>query len=434
MKSYQDTIDYLYNQLPQFSKLGASAIKKDLININKLCKLLGNPQEKFKSIHVAGTNGKGSTSHMLASVLQTSGYKTGLYTSPHLLDFRERIRVNGEMISHEQVIRFVDDNKVLIEEIQPSFFEVTVALAFHHFAKQKVDIAVIEVGLGGRLDSTNIISPILSVITNISLDHVSILGNTVQEIALEKAGIIKENTPVVISEKDSCSAAVFEKSAQENHSKITFISDILKTKIVEKGNNFLNVNVFRIQNTKDDETYSLDLTGNYQRKNLAGVLGAIEELKLLGYSISKDQTIYALAHIKENTGMQGRWQTLSEHPLILCDTGHNEKGWKEIVLNIQQQSYHQLHMVIGAMADKDIESLLNILPKEAEYYFCKPNFDRALDEQVLTSKALEKGLNSKAYSSIALAIKAARKNAQQDDFIFIGGSSFVVAEALEHFI
>ena len=434
MKSYQDTIDYLYNRLPQFSKIGASAIKKDLTNIKKLCEVLGNPQKKFKSIHVAGTNGKGSTSHMLAATLQTAGYKTGLYTSPHLLDFRERIRINGEMISQEDVVDFVTNNKALIEKTQPSFFEVTVALAFDYFAKQQVDIAVIEVGLGGRLDSTNIIMPILSVITNISLDHVSILGNTIEEIAQEKGGIIKTNTPVIIGEKDAVTAPIFKKIAQEKHSNITFITDKIKTEIVENGKDYLKVKVQDKDANKSTETYQLDLTGSYQQKNLAGVLGAIAELKLLGYSISRNQTLYALAHVKELTNLQGRWQKLNEKPLILCDTGHNKRGWEEIVSNLKQQNYQQLHMVIGAMADKDIESLLTILPKKAIYYFCKPNFERALDEQVLTSKALEKGLISKAYSSIEQAIVAAKKDAQENDLIFIGGSSFVVAEALEYFI
>jgi dihydrofolate synthase/folylpolyglutamate synthase len=432
--SYQETIDYLYNRLPMFSKQGASAIKKDLVNIKKLCEALGNPHLQFKSIHVAGTNGKGSTSHMLAAVLQKAGYKTGLYTSPHLLDFRERIKINGEMISQEEVIDFVKEHKARFEEIEPSFFEVTVAMAFDYFAKQEVDFAVIETGLGGRLDSTNIIHPILSVITNISPDHTAILGNTLPEIAREKAGIIKENSPVIISEKSDETAPVFEEIAKEKNSKLIFASSLWETTLIEKTASTLNIQINLIHHPQLTETYELDLNGSYQRKNLIGVLTALDELANLGYPISKENRHYALAHVKALTGLMGRWQTLEQNPLIICDTGHNEQGWKEILLSIRQQKFNHLHMVIGVMADKDIESLLTTLPKEATYYFCRPNFDRALNENALREQAAEKGLIGQAYPSIADAIKAAKITAQPDDFIFIGGSSFVVAEALENFI
>lgn len=432
--SYQETIDYLYNRLPMFSKQGASAIKKDLVNIKKLCEALGNPHLQFKSIHIAGTNGKGSTSHMLAAVLQKAGYKTGLYTSPHLLDFRERIKINGEMISQEEVIDFVKEHKALFEEIEPSFFEVTVAMAFDYFAKQEVDFAVIETGLGGRLDSTNIIHPLLSVITNISPDHTAILGNTLPEIAREKAGIIKENSPVIISEKSDETAPVFEEIAKEKNSKLIFASSLWETTQIEKTASTLNIQINPIHHPQLTETYELDLNGSYQRKNLIGVLTALDELANLGYPISKENRHYALAHVKALTGLMGRWQTLAQNPLIICDTGHNEQGWKEILLSIRQQKFNHLHMVIGVMADKDIESLLTTLPKEATYYFCRPNFDRALNENALREQAAEKGLIGQAYPSIADAIKAAKITAQPDDLIFIGGSSFVVAEALENFI
>jgi dihydrofolate synthase/folylpolyglutamate synthase len=431
--SYQETIDYLYDRLPMFSKQGASAIKKDLINIKKLCEALGNPHQQFKSIHVAGTNGKGSTSHMLAAVLQTAGYKTGLYTSPHLLDFRERIRVNGEMTSKEEVISFVEQHKTLFEEIEPSFFEVTVAMAFHIFAKQSVDFAIIETGLGGRLDSTNIINPVLSIITNISLDHVNILGNSLQEIAREKAGIIKEHTPIIIGEETFETAAIFKEKALEQQSEITFASHERKISLLKRENGFLTACAQSLK-SKTTETYDLDLTGNYQIKNLAGVLSGIDELKRQGYLISQENIHAALSNVKTLTGLMGRWHTLSEKPKIICDTGHNEKGWEEIFINIKQQEYDHLHLIIGVMRDKDIDSLLNILPKEAQYYFCRANFERSLSEVDLQQLAHAKNLKGDAYKSIAEAIHAAKSTAHTNDLIFIGGSTFVVAEALESFI
>lgn len=429
--SYQDTIDYLYNRLPMFSKQGASAIKKDLVNIKKLCEALDNPEQQIKTIHVAGTNGKGSTSHMLAAILQKAGYKTGLYTSPHLLDFRERIKINGEMMSKEKVIAFVEEHTSLFNQIEPSFFEVTVAMAFDYFAKEKVDIAIIETGLGGRLDSTNIINPILSVITNISLDHVAILGNTVQEIAIEKAGIIKPNTPIIISEKTDDTSPIFEETAHGNNSKIIFASSLWQAKVKEKTANSLTIVVHPIDEKEKTECYELDINGSYQPKNLLGVLAAVDELANLGFPVSKEDVCYALAHVKSLTGLLGRWQTLGKDPLIICDTGHNEKGWEEILVSIKQQTFTHLHMIIGVMADKDIESLLNISPREATYYFCRPDFDRALNEHELQKQATEKGLIGQAYPSISEAIKTAQQVAHDDDFIFIGGSSFVVAEALE---
>lgn len=447
MMSYPETIDYLYSRLPMFSTQGSAAIKKDLVNIRKLCDALGNPQHQFKAIHVAGTNGKGSTSHMLAAILQTAGYKTGLYTSPHLLDFRERIRISGEMISKDEVVDFIKNHQELIEEIRPSFFEVTVALAFLHFATHKVDFAIIETGLGGRLDSTNIISPILSVITNISLDHVDILGNTLEEIAREKAGIIKENTPVVISEKSKETSPIFEEKAKKMHSKLTFASSVWNTNIQEKGFDTLTVLALPLHNkteteainthpeaiNSNPETFLLDLTGNYQRKNLAGVLAAVDEITQLGYPISREAVHIALQNVKKLTGLMGRWHKLGDEPLIVCDTGHNEKGWEEILININQLKYDHLHIVLGVMRDKDIMSLLRTLPQEATYYFCRANFDRALPSEQLKQAANEKGLKGESYESITEAIIAAKSLASTKDALFIGGSTFVVAEALEYF-
>ena len=441
--SYSETLDYLYSRLPMFSKVGDSAIKKDLTNTLKLCDFLGNPQNKFKSIHIAGTNGKGSTSNMLAAILQSSGYKTGLYTSPHLLDFRERIRVNGEMISQEGVVEFVTQNKEFIENLQPSFFEVTVALAFKYFAEQQVDIAIIETGLGGRLDSTNIINPILSIITNISLDHVSMLGNTFEKIAFEKAGIIKYKTPVVISEKSDSTNSVFIERARSTQSKIIFASEKWETETLNKDNNSLLIKAYK---TQQDESLielpsekaplelKLDLPGSYQLKNLKGVLSAVEELKNLGFIIENRNLIYALNHVKELTGLRARWQTLSTTPLIICDTGHNEAGWQEVLFNINQTSFNNLHMVIGVMKDKNSEKLLNLLPTNATYYFCNADFERALPAQELADQAMAKNLSGKAFPNVISAVKAAKDNAQKEDLIFIGGSNFIVAEALELFV
>lgn len=429
--SYKETIDYLYNRLPMFSKQGASAIKKDLTNTIKLSEALGNPHQQFKSIHIAGTNGKGSTSHMLASILQKQGYKVGLYTSPHLLDFRERIRVNGEMIEREEVIAFVKENKALFEEVQPSFFEVTVIMAFAFFAKQKVDIAIIETGLGGRLDSTNIIHPLFSIITNVSLDHTNVLGNTLEDIAKEKAGIIKNNTPLIVSEEIDGVKEVLEKTANEKHSKVTFASRIHKLNIVKKERDFLYIEDCTPKNKPTKKIYKLDLTGNYQYKNLAGVLSAIDELIHLGYSISDSNINDALANVKSLTHLMGRWQILGDRPLIVCDTGHNQKGWEEILSNIEDVNYTNLHMVIGIMQDKDVNSLLTSLPAHAKYYFSSPKLERALSEIELKRQADQKGLKGDTYPSVLEAIKAAKENAKEDDFIFIGGSTFVVAEALD---
>lgn len=439
--SYSETLAYLYSRLPMFSKIGDSAIKKDLTNTLKLCEFLGNPQEQFKSIHIAGTNGKGSTSNMLAAILQTSGYKTGLYTSPHLLDFRERIRINGDMIPEERVVNFVKQNKDFIEDLKPSFFEVTVAMAFFHFAEQNADIAVIETGLGGRLDSTNIIHPILSVITNISLDHTSILGNTLEAIAYEKAGIIKKDTPVVISEKAEATSPVFINKAASTQSKITFASDQWKIETLNKEEENLLLKASKttseVPSTAQPNSVlkiQLDLPGNYQTKNIKGVLASVDELRLQGYTISEHDLLYALSHVKELTGLRARWQTLSRNPLIICDTGHNEAGWEEVLLNINQTKFKNLHMVIGIMRDKNSDKLLSIFPDKATYYFCNADFERALPAKELQEQANLRNLLGESYSDVLSAVDAAIRNAEAEDLIFIGGSTFIVAEALKRFV
>jgi len=413
-----------------FSKQGESAIRKDLTNTRKLCAILNNPQQKFKSVHIAGTNGKGSCSHMLSAVLQTAGYKTGLYTSPHLLDFRERIRINGEMITKDEVIAFVTQYKDIIEEIQPSFFEVTVAMAFHFFAQHQVDFAVVETGLGGRLDSTNIIHPVLSLITNISLDHTHLLGNTLQEIAVEKAGIIKPGTPVIISEEEPETATIFQEKARENHSKITFATSIREVAILERTGDRLIVEARSKINKTEVGVFELDLAGLYQRKNINGVLATIDKLRSQGVIISGQHIHYALSHVKQLTGLMGRWQVLQHSPLIICDTGHNQEGWKEVLMNIQQHTFNRLHMVMGIMRDKDLESLLRILPKEAFYYFCSASLERALPQKELLKRAVEHGFSGESFSSVEQAVLAAKTSAEKNDLIFIGGSTFIVAEAL----
>lgn len=439
-KSYAATLEYLYDRLPMFSKVGDSAIKKDLTNTLKLCESLGNPETKFRSIHIAGTNGKGSTSNMLAAILQEAGYKTGLYTSPHLLDFRERIRVNGEMIPQEKVVNFVESNTALIESIQPSFFEVTVALAFQYFAEQEVDIAIIETGLGGRLDSTNVIYPILSIITNISLDHVHILGNTFEEIAKEKAGIIKKNVPVIISEKTNATTPIFTNKALETNSKIVFASENWDIEIIDKDNERLVLASDRIPGNDaevDNQTiktqFKLDLPGTYQVRNLKGVFAAIDQLCDQGYSISKQDVIRALERVKELTGLRARWQTLATKPLVICDTGHNEAGWREVLSNLQQTPYENLHMVIGVMRDKNANKLFELLPQNASYYFCNADFERALPGEELARQGASHHLRGLAYPNVISAVKMAIKNAQENDLVFIGGSTFIVAEALELF-
>ena len=435
--NYQQTIDYLYSQLPLFTRVGPSAYKANLDNTIELCRRLGDPQHKFKSIHVGGTNGKGSTSHMLAAILQTAGYKTGLYTSPHLKDFRERIRINGQMISEQEVVDFVADRKADFEDIKPSFFEMTVGLAFAIFAREKVDIAIIEVGLGGRLDSTNIITPLLSVITNIGWDHMNILGDTLKLIAAEKAGIIKPGVPVIIGEYQPEVAEIFIEKAAKEHSQISFASELLgeeeSRKTENKGEDFLDVTlksldagVFRLP-TFD---FQLDLPGTYQVKNLKTVVCAVRQLRLQGFEIGDSQIRSALSKVRLLTGLHGRWETLSKHPLTICDTGHNPEGINEVLQNIAAVNYKKLHFVLGVVNDKDISKMLIMLPKDAAYYFCKPDIPRGLDAESLKQTADSYGLSGVVYASVKAAFLAAQANAGQEDLVFVGGSTFVVAEVV----
>lgn len=429
MNTYTEVIDYLYSRLPMFTRDGSSAYKKDLERTIALCDAVGNPQNKFKTIHVAGTNGKGSSSHMLAAILARAGYKTGLYTSPHLVDFRERIRINGAMIEEQFVVDYVNSQQELIEEIQPSFFETTVALAFDYFAKEEVDVAIIEVGLGGRLDSTNIISPEVSLITNIGLDHIDILGNTIEEIAREKGGIIKANTPIVISETNEETAPVFKSIANALEAPITFADQYFNAIRVEKDTLVQKVKV--IQQNQERE-YSLDLTGSYQVKNINGVLAVIEQLRSLGFAITEEDLSYGLSHVQPLTGFQGRWQTLSTSPLMICDTGHNEDGIKEVIKNLAEINYKQLHVVIGAMKDKDLDHMLPYLPKDAIYYFSNPNMPRAMLADDLAAKAKEYSLEGIVGGTVINALHEAQKAYAEGDLIFIGGSNFVVAEVLQN--
>jgi dihydrofolate synthase/folylpolyglutamate synthase len=427
--NYTQTLDYLYSKLPMFTRIGEAALKKDLHNTIALCEKLGNPQGTFKTIHIAGTNGKGSTSHMLAAILQKAGYKTGLYTSPHLKDFRERIRINGQMVPKSFVTTFVEEQKSTIAEIQPSFFEVTVAMAFSYFAAEAVDVAIIEVGLGGRLDSTNIIQPQLSVITNISYDHTNILGNTLEEIAFEKAGIIKKNVPVIIGEKESPSENVFREKAQEVGAEIEFASDILKADQVHQDSGMLAMNILKGDQLLF-ENLRLDLTGSYQLKNVLPVLLSVLKLRTLGYQI-EDESIYsALRAVKELTGLQGRWQTIGTSPKIICDTGHNVAGMREVMKNIRSTKYEKLHIVIGMVKDKDIAAVLALLPREASYYFCQPALERALPASLLKEKGEALGLNGQAFDTVASALASAKGKASKADLIFVGGSTFIVAEVL----
>ncbi|WP_158796768.1 folylpolyglutamate synthase/dihydrofolate synthase family protein [Pedobacter sp. L105] len=427
--TYSETLDYLYHKLPIFNRLGAAAIKEDIHNTVLLCEMLGNPQQKFKTIHVAGTNGKGSTSHMLAAVLQKAGYKTGLYTSPHLKDFRERIRVNGKMMPESFVVDFTARATEMIENISPSFFEVTVAMAFEYFAAEKVDVAVIEVGLGGRLDSTNIITPELSVITNISYDHTDLLGNTLEKIAWEKAGIIKPGVPVVIGEKQEETTAVFLNKAKETSSALVFASTVLRITDTHREGRLLVTSVYQNE-TCLFKDLKLDLTGTYQLKNLLTVIQAVNTLRQNGFTIGDEAIREALEHTVEITGLQGRWQTLGEKPLIIADTGHNIAGIKEVLENINATPHVQLHLVMGMLKDKDITSVLQVLPKNAIYYFSQPDLIRAMPAKELAEKAGKNGLQGEVFETIAAALKAAKQHANSDDLIFVGGSTFVVAEVL----
>lgn len=427
--NYEETINYLFTFLPMFQRIGAAAYKSDLSNTIALMEALDNPQNKFKSIHVAGTNGKGSTSHLLASLLREKGLKVGLHTSPHLKDFRERIRINGVMVEKDWVVDFVEKNKSIIEEIQPSFFETAVAMAFKYFEEQKVDIAIIEVGMGGRLDSTNVLSPLLSIITNISFDHTQFLGKDLASIATEKAGIIKKNTPVVIGQTQEETAPVFIKRAKEHNSTIIFADQIYSIRNPLHKDTKLFVDVYK----KDDLLYKdlvSMLSGNYQLKNIATVISAIEELGKIGYSFSEEEVRKGFLNLQTNAPLMGRWQTLSTNPLTICDTGHNEDGLSYVIEQINQTPYNNLHFVLGMVNDKDIDKVLSMLPKQAHYYLCKADIPRGLDVELLEEKTKKAGLTYSTYNSVKEALSAAQKNAKENDLVFVGGSTFTVAEVV----
>jgi dihydrofolate synthase/folylpolyglutamate synthase len=403
--NYIDTVNWMFQQLPMYHLQGATAYKADLINTVLLTNHLGNPEKKLFCIHVAGTNGKGSSSHLLASVFHEAGYKVGLYTSPHLKDFRERIKINGEEISKAFVCDFIATNKTFFEANQLSFFEMTVGLAFDYFAKEKVDIAIIEVGMGGRLDSTNIITPLVSVITNIGIDHASFLGNTIEAIAHEKAGIIKSNVPIVIGEYTSQTKTVFIDKAKTTNSKIYFASDLI------------------------DETHASKLIGDYQIHNKKTVMQTIRIIQEQNrYLISEENIKNGFWKVIENTGLEGRWQQLGENPKIICDTGHNPHGLKIVLNQIKKEHFEMLHIVLGFVNDKDLNDILPLFPKKAIYYFCKPTIQRGLDATILKEKALAFELVGKSFNSVSEAYQKAREQASFNDFIFVGGSNFVVAE------
>jgi dihydrofolate synthase/folylpolyglutamate synthase len=425
--NYKETLEFLFRSLPMFSRVGESAYKKDLTNTLSLCESIGNPQRKFKTIHIAGTNGKGSTSHMLAAVLQTAGYKTGLYTSPHLKDFRERIKVNGEMCNEDFVIDFTQGILPMIQEIQPSFFEITVAMAFEYFALQEVDIAIIEVGLGGRLDSTNIITPELSIITNIGWDHMNLLGNSLEEIAFEKAGIIKQSVPVVIGEYTAITRPIFEKRAIDESSPIYWASEERWVSDFSISAHQIDITVAEKRND-ERQIFQLDLPGIYQTNNILTVLTAIEILNRGEWHISQSTIHKALSHVKKLTGLHGRWEVLKEKPLLVLDVAHNEDGIRQIVRQIELVGAQEVHIVIGMVKDKDRNKVLDLLPKNAHYYFTKAPIPRALDEQLLMQEAAQKNLHGTCYARINDAVKQAMHQATEQDLVLVCGSVFVVGE------
>lgn len=405
--TYSETLFYLYSQLPMYQLIGYPAYKPDLNNTIVICKLLGNPENKFKSVHIAGTNGKGSVSHMLAAVLQCAGHKVGLYTSPHLKDFRERIKINGKKISKNYVVDFIEKYINEFEKIKPSFFEWTAGLAFDYFANKKVDIAVIETGLGGRLDSTNVITPLLSIITNISYDHQNLLGDTLEKIASEKAGIIKKNGIIIVGEKKKETKKVFKTKAKEMNALLLYAEDFANAKNIECG-----------------------LKGNYQKKNIPTIILASEILRQLGFNINSKFVTKGLKDACKLTGLRGRWDILSKKPLIVADIAHNEAGIKEVIQQVKSVKHKKLYIVFGTVNDKDIRKIISLLPRKATYYFCKADIPRALDEKILFAEAKKIELNGKTFSSVKEALNSAKKKASSNDFILITGSVFVVAEAI----
>ncbi|MBO6533545.1 MAG: bifunctional folylpolyglutamate synthase/dihydrofolate synthase [Muricauda sp.] len=402
--TYKETLDWMFGQLPMYQQKGAAALNAKLDNIIHFCNVLDNPQSKFKSIHVAGTNGKGSSSHMLASILQEAGYKVGLYTSPHLKDFRERIKIDGEVVSKKFVKEFIAKYRSFFEYNKLSFFEMTVGMAFSYFEEEKVDIAVIEVGLGGRLDSTNIITPEVALITNIGMDHTQFLGDTLEKIALEKAGVIKSNVPVIISETQAETKMIFNLIAHQLKSNIVFAD------------------------AEPVLGYQTDLLGDYQQRNINGVVACIHQLK--NFEVPEAAISKGLQNVVKNTGLMGRWQVLQQHPLVVCDTAHNKEGLQLVLKQVEKQSFEKLHVVLGFVKDKDVRSVLTLFPKDAHYYFVKPSIPRGMEATQLRELAEEQGLKGKVCKSVNKGLKKALKNAGQQDMIYVGGSTFVVAEVV----
>lgn len=424
--NYSEALTLLYEQLPMFSRVGSAAYKKDLNNTIRLCEILGNPHQKIKTIHIAGTNGKGSVSHFLAAIFQQAGYKTGLYTSPHLKDFRERIKINGQMCSEEFVSSFTERMIPAIQSIAPSFFELTVAMAFEYFANENVDIAIIETGLGGRLDSTNIITPELSIITNIGWDHMNILGNTLEEIAQEKAGIIKQNIPIVIGETLPETGPVFMQHALNRNTTIHFAEKNYTT-VSESWPNAYTA-VFEVKHLESIVAYQTDLPGIYQRKNLCTVLTAIDVLKNNGWHIETSVLFDAIAHAKNISGLHGRWELIQRNPDIILDVAHNEAGIKSVLTHLEKIKYQTLHIIMGMVKDKDTDLVLSLMPKQASYYFTKAAIPRALNEETLAVKASGFMLNGHTYKDVNAAINAANAAASSNDFILVCGSVFLIAE------
>ncbi len=428
--TYSETLNYLFTQTPVYQHDGSSAYKPGLENVKDLASIYNNPHEHFKSIHIAGTNGKGSVSNIIASILMETGLKVGLYTSPHLKDFRERIRINGKMIPEKNVTDFIEKYlKTKKADFEPSFFELTTIMAFDWFASEKIDIAVIEVGLGGRLDSTNIITPVASVITNISFDHMALLGDNLQKIAFEKGGIIKTNVPVVVGKAEDEVKQVFLNISEENKSEIHFAPEEFFLETQNKGDSLL---LRVLPNSKT--TYDIiecGLTGSYQKENGATVLSLVEVLKDKSISISDENVIDGFKNVKENSGIRGRWETISLKPWIICDIGHNEAGIKFVVNQLNETQFRQLHFVFGMVNDKDINAVLNILPKDATYYFTKASVNRALNENILAEMAEKYGLKGNTYSTVKEALESAKRNCHPDDLIFVGGSNFIVAEVID---
>ncbi len=426
---YEQTINFLFSQLPMYQRQGKAAYKANLDNTNELDSYLNHPHQKYKTIHIAGTNGKGSVSHMLASIFQSAGYKTGLYTSPHLVDFRERIKINGELVSKKFVVDFVKKHTDFFSKLKPSFFELTVIMAFEYFAQENIDIAIIEVGMGGRLDSTNIISPELSIITNIGLDHTQFLGDSLAKIAGEKAGIIKTQIPVLIGEYTSETKTVFEKKAKELNSALFFADNFYSLEYALQNINETQTIHIKDLQTSTKKEFELDLLGHYQHKNILTTLSAINLIQKK-FTISNNMIVEGLKNVIKNTELLGRWQIINRNPLTICDTGHNSEGLKEIVSQIFKYPFKKLHIIFGTVDDKNTDKILSLLPKEANYYFTKASIPRALNQNKLAKNAESYGLKGNTYETVEKAFLAAKNEANKNDFIFIGGSTFIVGDLL----